>query len=72
MSSVYSTAVTGILVTMFWVWPPQNIYPWQKSSSEVTNISKTQTGICCAFSWQSPENMTIIAILTAATQGGGR
>lgn len=44
---------------MFWVWPPQNIYPWQKSSSEVTCISKTRAGICCAFSWQSPENTTI-------------
>lgn len=38
MSSVYSSTVTGILVRMFWVWPPQNIYPWQKSSSEVTEV----------------------------------
>lgn len=36
MSSVYSSTVTGIFVRKFWVWPPQNIYPWQKSSSEVT------------------------------------
>lgn len=36
MSSVYSSTVTGIFVKKFWVWPPQNIYPWQKSSSEVT------------------------------------
>lgn len=36
MSSVYSSTVTGFLVRMFWVWPPQNFYPWQKSSSEVT------------------------------------
>lgn len=38
MSSVYSSTVTGILVRMFWVWLPQNIYPWQKSSSEVTEV----------------------------------
>lgn len=40
MSSVHSSTVTGILVRMFWVWPPQNIYPWQKSSSEVTEVFK--------------------------------
>ena len=38
MSSVYPSTVTGILVRVFWVWPPQNIYPWQESSSEVTEV----------------------------------
>lgn len=38
MSSVHPSTVTGILVRVFWVWPPQNIYPWQESSSEVTEV----------------------------------
>lgn len=40
MSSVHPSTVTGILVRVFWVWPPQNIYPWQESSSEVTEVFK--------------------------------
>lgn len=40
MSGVHSSTVTGILIRMFWVWLPQNIYPWQKSSSEVTEVFK--------------------------------
>lgn len=59
MSSVHSSTVTGILVRMFWDWPPQNTYPWLKRSSEVTAVfPKPQAGICCAFSWQNKENMT--------------
>lgn len=43
MSGVYSSTVTGIFVRKFWVWPPQNIYPWQKSSSEVTKNFQMKT-----------------------------
>lgn len=38
MSGVHCSTVTGILIRMFGVWPPQKFYPWQKSSSEVTEV----------------------------------
>lgn len=63
MSSVYSSTGTGILGRLFWVWPPQNIYPWQKSSSEVTEVfPKPGQGFVVPSAGKSPENMTPTAI----------
>lgn len=70
MGGVYCSIVTGILVRTFWVWPPQKVYPWQKSSSEVTEVSKTLAGMCCAFSWQSLENTTTTVISNSSHQRG--
>lgn len=63
MSSAHSSPVTGILGRMFWVWPPQNIYPWQKSSSEVTEVfPKPGQGFVVPSVGRSLENMTTTAI----------
>lgn len=63
MSSVYSSTVTGILGRLFWVWPPQNIYPWQKNSSEVTEVfPKPGQGFVVPSTGKGPENMVTTAI----------
>lgn len=63
MSSVHSSTVTGTLVNMFWVWPPQNIYPWQKSSSEVTEVfPKPRLGFVVPSAGQVQKNLTTAAI----------
>lgn len=71
MSSVHSSTVTGILGRMFWVWPPQNIYPWQKSSSEVTEVfPKPGQGFVVPSAGKSPENTTTTAISNSGCPRG--
>lgn len=71
MSSVYSSTATGILGRLFWVWPPQNIYPWQKSSSEVTEVfPKPGQGLVVPSAGRSPENMTTTTISNSSHPRG--
>lgn len=60
MSSVHSSTGTGILGWVFWVGPPQNFYPWQKSSSKVTEmISMPREGFVVSSAGKVQETTNI-------------
>ena len=71
MSSVHPSTVTGILVRVFWVWPPQNIYPWQESSSEVTEVFQKPGQGSVTPSAGEVQKIWQQLFLKAATPGGG-